>query len=610
MSGNGASPTISEVLNDTFGFPEFRPGQEEVIDTIMGGGNVLAVMPTGSGKSLCYQVPAIALPGITVVVSPLVALMQDQVAALKLAGVAAETINSSRDRGTNIETWRGVSGGTIKLLYLSPERLMTEQMLSALSGLPLSLVVVDEAHCISQWGPAFRPEYADLTRLKELFPKTPVAAFTATADEVTREDIADKLFSGDARVFVAGFDRPNISLAVEMKRGWKQQLKAFLADHEGQSGIVYCLSRKKTEEAAQLMCDEGIRALPYHAGLDAQVRNRNQDIFLTEPGVVMAATIAFGMGIDKPDVRYVFHTDMPGSVEAYYQEIGRAGRDGAPAEACMLYGLDDMRMRRVFIEDEESTPERKRREHKRLDALIGYCEAPECRRRSLLAYFGETTEPCGNCDVCLNPVPLTDGTVEGQKALSAVVRTGQRFGAAHIIDVLRGNNTEKVLNARHDQLPTFGVGEDLKKEEWRSILRQLVAAGFLEIDIQGYGGMKMTAAGRDLLKGEKTFSYRTDVVHRKPAPKKSAKTRAEEADLTGEEMTLLGTLKELRLELARERNVPAYVIFSDRSLQDMARKRPGSLEEFAEVFGVGEAKLRDFAEPFLAAIGTAGPPSE
>ena len=416
MSGNGAAPTISEVLNDTFGFPEFRPGQEEVIDTIMGGGNVLAVMPTGSGKSLCYQVPAIALPGVTVVVSPLVALMQDQVAALKLAGVAAETINSSRDRGANIETWRSVSDGTTKLLYLSPERLMTEQMLSALSGLPLSLVVVDEAHCISQWGPAFRPEYADLTRLKELFPETPVAAFTATADEITREDIADKLFSGDARIFVAGFDRPNISLAVEMKRGWKQQLKSFLADHEGQSGIVYCLSRKKTEEAAQLMCDEGIRALPYHAGLDAGTRNRNQDIFLTEPGVVMAATIAFGMGIDKPDVRYVFHTDMPGSVEAYYQEIGRAGRDGAPAEACMLYGLDDMRMRRVFIEDEESTPERKRREHKRLDALIGYCEAPECRRRSLLAYFGETTEPCGNCDVCLNPVPLTDGTVEGQKA--------------------------------------------------------------------------------------------------------------------------------------------------------------------------------------------------
>ena len=605
MSGNGAAPTISEVLNDTFGFPEFRPGQEEVIDTIMGGGNVLAVMPTGSGKSLCYQVPAIALPGVTVVVSPLVALMQDQVAALKLAGVAAETINSSRDREANVATWRGVSDGTTKLLYLSPERLMTEQMLSALSSLPLSLIVVDEAHCISQWGPAFRPEYADLTRLKELFPETPVAAFTATADEITREDIADKLFAGEARIFVAGFDRPNISLGVEMKRSWKQQLKSFLAEHEDQSGIVYCLSRKKTEEAAQLMCDEGIRALPYHAGLDAETRNRNQDIFLTEPGVVMAATIAFGMGIDKPDVRYVFHTDMPGSVEAYYQEIGRAGRDGAPAEAHMLYGLDDMRMRRVFIEDEESTTERKRREHKRLDALIGYCEAPECRRRSLLAYFGETTEPCGNCDVCLNPVALTDGTVEGQKALSAVVRTGQRFGAAHIIDVLRGNSTEKVLNARHDQLPTFGVGEDLKKEEWRSILRQLVAAGFLEIDIQGYGGMKMTEAGRALLKGEKSFSYRTDVVHRKTAPKKSAKTRAEEAELTGEELTLLGALKELRLELARERNVPAYVIFSDRSLQDMARKRPSSVEEFADVFGVGESKLRDFAEPFLAAIGSA-----
>ena len=603
MTDGGAQSPIHQLLKDVFGFDEFRPGQEDVISSILEGCSVLAVMPTGSGKSLCYQIPALALDGLTIVVSPLVALMRDQVAALKLAGVAAETINSSQERSENIATWRRVADGEVKLLYLSPERLMTGQMLDAIAKLPLKLIVIDEAHCVSQWGPAFRPEYEDLSRLKDLFPGLPVAAFTATADETTRQDVERKLLSGTVRSFVSGFDRPNIHLSVQMKQSWKRQLGDFLEGREGESGIVYCLSRKKTEEAAAFLNDSGIRAVPYHAGMDAGQRTRNQDAFITESGIVVAATIAFGMGIDKPDVRFVFHTDMPGSTEAYYQEIGRAGRDGAAADACMLYGLDDIRMRRVFIEDEDSTPDRKRREHQRLDALIGYCEAPECRRRTLLAYFGEQSEPCGNCDMCLNPASLSDGTQEGRKALSAIMRTGQRFGAGHIIDVLRGQNTEKVVNARHDQLPTFGVGADHDKNAWRSIIRQLVAAHFLELDIKGYGGLQVTDKGRDLLKGDAEFRYRTDAVHRVSAKaRKKAAPPADAEPLSEDELVLYATLKELRLELAREKGVPAYVVFSDKSLHDMALRRPRSEAEFGDVFGVGEAKLKEFSEPFLQAI--------
>lgn len=595
-----------EILKATFGYSEYRLNQEPVIAAIMNGQSVLAVMPTGAGKSLCYQIPALALDGVTIVVSPLVALMRDQVAALQLAGVAAETINSSQDRAQNVAVWKRVAGGETKLLYLSPERLMTAQMLEALHDLPLALLVVDEAHCVSQWGPAFRPDYEDLQQLKDLFPGVPVTAFTATADEITRQDVADKLLGKNPEIFVSGFDRPNIQLNVDMKSSWKQQLGAFIKDHDGESGIVYCLSRKKTEEAAAFLNEAGIRCLPYHAGMDAALRTRNQDAFLTEPGIVMAATIAFGMGIDKPDVRFVFHTDMPGSIEAYYQEIGRAGRDGTAAEARMLYGLDDMRMRRVFIENEDSTPERKRREHKRLDALIGYCEAPECRRRTLLSYFGEQTEACGNCDTCLNPVSLSDGKLEGQKALSAVLRTGQRFGAAHIIDVLRGQKTEKILNAGHDRLPTHGVGADHDKGAWRSIIRQLVAADFLSLDIQGYGGLKITGKGRLLLKGEAEFHYRADVVHRATKASKPKRSRVE-TDLSEGDLDLFQRLKALRLELAQERGVPAYVVFSDKSLQDMAQRKPQSEVQFAEVFGVGKAKLQDFAEPFLKAIAEDAP---
>ena len=594
------------VLKNVFGFPNFRPGQEAVVDALLSGKDVLAVMPTGSGKSLCYQIPALVLGGLTIVVSPLVALMQDQVSALQLTGVLAGTINSSRDRSDNIAVWRRAAAGELRLLYLSPERLMTDRMLGAITRLKVDLIVIDEVHCISQWGPAFRPEYEDLTRLKTLFPEVPIAALTATADEVTRSDIAARLFpKRPPRVFVAEFDRPNIHLSVEMRRDWKQQLMALVSTHADESGIVYCLSRRKTEETAAFLADQGVTALPYHAGMDGFERTANQNRFLTEKGVVIVATIAFGMGIDKPDVRFVFHIDIPGSLEAYYQEIGRAGRDGQSASASMLYGFDDIRMRRQFIEQEESTDERNRREHKRLDALIGYCEAATCRRRVLLAYFGDRIEKCGNCDVCQNPITLADGTTEAALALSAVVDTGELYGAAHIIDVLRGASTQKIARAGHQSIATYGQGADLGKEEWRTIIRQLVAANLLRLDIEGYGGLKLTDDGGALLRGEKTFSYRVYAVKpdrkRKPVTGKKVTSPAV-VELSSSEVLLLGRLKQLRLQLAQERGMPAYVIFSDRSLEDMARRQPRSLPEFADIHGVGKIKLRDLAEPFLAAI--------
>ena len=603
-----AATDARRVLRESFGFEEFRPGQEAVIEAVLAGRDALAVMPTGSGKSLCFQVPALVTGGLTVVVSPLVALMQDQVAALKLAGVAADCINSGNGRAENAAAWRRAAAGTTRLLYMAPERLMTGRMLEALKDLPVRLIAIDEAHCISQWGPAFRPEYADLCGLRQHFPGVPIVALTATADEVTREDIVQKLFGGRVEQFVLGFDRPNIRLTVEMKRDWKRQLRSFVARHEGESGIVYCLSRRKTEEAAAMLAADGVRALPYHAGMAAAEREAHQDAFMSQPGVVIAATIAFGMGIDKADVRYVFHCDLPGSVEAYYQEIGRAGRDGAPAEAHMLYGLDDIRIRRQFIENEDAGRERKRREHKRLDALLGYCEAPECRRVALLEYFGEGIGPCGNCDVCLDPSERIDGTEEARMVLSAAYRSGQRFGAAHLIDIVRGTKTEKIARFGHDRLPAFGIGADRGKNEWRSLIRQMVAAGLLRIDIGGYGGIGITDKGLGLLRGEGAFLYREDTVI-VPTRSKARKPRVPQGDdvqpLADEDEALLASLKALRLEIARERGVPAYVVFTDRSLIDMVRRRPGTEAEFAEVNGVGAAKLREFAMPFLAALAAA-----
>jgi len=593
-------------LREKFGFNEFRPGQEAAIDALLTGRSALAVMPTGSGKSLCFQIPALLLDGLTIVVSPLVALMQDQVAALKLAGVAADGIHSGNGHGENVEAWQRAAAGNTRLLYMSPERLMTERMLAALKRLPIKMFAIDEAHCISQWGPAFRPEYADLSRLRELFPDIPIAALTATADEITRGDIAERLFGGSVEQIVLGFDRPNIRLTVTMKREWKKQLAEFVSRFDGDSGIVYCLSRRKTEECAAMLVANGIRALPYHAGMSAEEREANQNVFMTEPGVVIVATIAFGMGIDKADVRYVFHADLPSSVEAYYQEIGRAGRDGAPAEAHMLYGLDDIRMRRQFIENEEAGDERRRREHKRLDALLGYCEAPLCRRVTLLEYFGERTGACGNCDACLSPAERADGTIEAKLILSAAKQTGEVFGASHLIDVLRGANTEKIARFRHDRLDCYGTGSERNANEWRSLVRQMVAGGFLQIDIAGYGGIKFTGKGRELARGEGEFLYRKDAVERRSKTERSQarKQERQSADhaLTERQGELLVRLKSLRLELAKEREVPAYVVFADRTLIEMAQRQPRNEAEFATISGVGAKKLEQFAEPFLAAI--------
>ncbi|QEX23115.1 ATP-dependent DNA helicase RecQ [Hypericibacter adhaerens] len=608
-----AAPTLSPVhraalashLTEVFGFTALRPGQAQAIEALLGGRHVLAVMPTGAGKSLCYQLPALVLGGLTVVVSPLLALMRDQVAALRLNGIAAASINSDQSRDDNIAVWRRVQAGEVRLLYLSPERLMTEAMLSALAKLDLKLVAIDEAHCISQWGPAFRPEYEALSSLRERFPGVPIVGLTATADPATRADIAAKVFAGQVVSVVTGFDRPNLSLAVTLKDGWKKQVLEFVKARAGQSGIVYCLSRKKTEEVAALLQEAGHKALAFHAGMESAVKEQIQDRFMTEPGIVMVATIAFGMGIDKPDIRYVLHTDLPASPEAYYQEIGRAGRDGEPADTMMLYGLDDIRMRRLFIEQEESAPERKRREHKRLDALIAYCEAPECRRRMLLRYFGDESGPCGNCDVCLDPVETREGTAEAGLVLEMVRRTGQKFGAAHIVNLLRGAKNEKTASFGHEALPGFGAGAERGQNEWQGIIRQMVAAGLLDIDIQGYGGLRATPPGLALLKGGGSFRYRPDRLG-KASRKERAASRAtkgsEDLDAAGAE--LLQRLKALRLTLAKARHVPAYVIFSDRSLADMAAKRPRDETEFAGVFGVGEAKRREFGKLFLQEISS------
>jgi len=599
------TPEAIRILKDTFGYDSFRPGQEDIIGALLADEHVLAVMPTGSGKSMCFQIPALMRGGLALVVSPLVALMEDQVAALKLAGVAAETINSSHPYEVNVETWRSVAAGSVRLLYISPERLMTGRMLDALSRLPVTLIAVDEAHCISRWGQSFRPEYEALSRLPGAFPGVPIAALTATADEATRADIAEKLFSGRGRMFISGSDRPNIRLHVAPRAERNRQLLDVVREHEGESGIVYCLSRAKVERAAAFLNDNCVRALPYHAGMDKAARTANQDTFMTEPAVVMVATIAFGMGIDKPDVRYVIHMDLPGNVEAYYQEIGRAGRDGLPAEAHLFYGVDDIRMRRLFIEEAGGSEEHLRREHKRLDALIAFCEAPECRRRALLAYFDESLEaPCGNCDVCLYPPELADGTQAARQALSAVAHSGQRFGAVHVIDILRGADTERIRNLGHGRLPSYGSGNAIEKTEWRTIFRQLIAAGYLRLDVAGHGGMSLTQKGLDLSNGQGEFRYRRDAAtgkaRTKTGRKSSGKTPA--GDLSDSETGLLLALKDLRRRLAAERGVPAYIVFADRALEDMARKQPRSEADFATVHGVGAAKLRDFARPFLTCI--------
>ena len=596
-----SSDAKRRILKDVFGFDAFRAGQTTAIDTLLDGRHVLAVMPTGAGKSLCYQVPALVKGGLTLVVSPLVALMQDQVAALRLAGVAADTINSSFDRDTNVAAWRRAAAGQTRLLYLAPERLMTPRMLDALARLDISLIAIDEAHCISQWGPAFRREYEDLGRLRDLFPAVPIIALTATADESTRADIATRIFGGEVETLVLGFDRPNINLAVEARQDGKRQLLDFVRRHAGRSGIVYCLSRKKTEETAEFLCRNGIKALPYHAGMTKEDRDANQNRFMTEPTLVMVATIAFGMGIDKPDVAFVFHTDLPGSLEAYYQEIGRAGRDGRSAEARMLYGLGDIRMRRMFIDDEDTPAEHKRRSHARLNTLIGYCETAQCRRQILLGYFGEDAQPCGNCDNCVATVAFADGAAEARLIMAAIAESGARFGPAHIVDILRGSETQKIEAWNHNRLASFGTGAAHKKTIWQSLIRQLVAGGYLLLDADGHGGLSIGVKGAALNRGQVAFSYRPD--SRRPTSRDRGSVE-DPKSMEGEDPdpVLLPTLKALRLRLAQERQVPAFVIFSDRTLIDMARQRPGDLDAFMQVHGVGYRKRAEFGQVFIDAI--------
>ena len=588
------------VLSQVFGFENFRPGQKEVVDSLMAGRNVLAVMPTGSGKSLCYQVPALAMGGLAVVVSPLVALMQDQVAALKLAGVEAETINSSASREDNVEIWRRVAAGIVKILYLAPERLMTAQMISALKKLDVRLIAVDEAHCISQWGASFRPEYDALQNIAQEFPGVPIGAFTATADQSTRQDIVKKMFGGKADEYVAGFDRPNIQLGVAPKNETKKQILEFLGDHKEESGIIYSLSRKSTEEWAAYLKTQGFKAIAYHAGMSPDARADNQNTFMTEPAIIVCATIAFGMGIDKPDVRFVIHADLPSSLDAYYQEIGRAGRDGEPAHAQMFYGQQDIMMRRRFIDDEDSGEDRRKRELQRLDSLVAYADANGCRRQVLLTYFGEDAEPCGNCDMCLDPAEMIDGSDHARKVIEAVQQTGSRFGAGYLADILLGQHTDKVQSTGHSKLLAFGLGADHSRTHWQSLVRQMIGAALLKKNDDGYGGISLTPRGLQLSKGQGEFKYRAEAIRVTRKDKKAALV----AKIDPRAQDLLQVLKALRLKLATKRRVPAYVIFPDRTLIDMAQKVPLTKWDFAEVSGVGEAKLEQFGEIFLEEIKT------
>lgn len=589
------------ILRTTFGFASFRPGQEDVIQTVLSGSDVLAVMPTGSGKSLCYQVPALLRDGVTVVVSPLIALMRNQVASLRAFGISAASLSSANDYAENRAILEQVVRSELRLVYIAPERLAKPEIRDLLKRSRVNLLAVDEAHCISQWGHDFRPEYMSLGALRAELGGAPVLALTATADAATRADILAKLFPQRPRVFVHGFDRPNLRLAMRPKLSARKQVMDFVDAHPGDSGIVYCSSRRQTEELAADLRADGRKALPYHAGMESAARSKNQDVFLQEDGVVVVATVAFGMGIDKPDVRFVCHAGLPKNIESYYQEIGRAGRDGLPADTLTLYGLDDIRLRRMQIEQSDAPESQKRVEKQRMNALISLCEAPRCRRQTLLAYFGESTQPCGNCDLCIDGVEVVDGTIAAQKALSAIARTGERFGTEHLVNLLCGDATEAIMKFNHDRLPTFGVGKEHGKPEWRSIFRQLYAAQAISLDITNYGRWTITEQGRGVLKGAARIELRKQTLGPSDGSKQRRGRKAP-LDLGDVDPALYEALRSRRSEMAKEQAVPAYVIFPDRSLADMSRLKPSTLEAMAEVHGVGRAKLARYGDEFLGVI--------
>jgi ATP-dependent DNA helicase RecQ len=605
-----------DTLRRVFGYASFLGPQEQIIDHLIGGGDALVLMPTGGGKSLCYQIPSLLREGVGVVVSPLIALMQDQVDALLQAGVRAAFLNSSQDFATAAGVERRLRMDDLDLIYVAPERLLTDRFLALMDHLVgrnrLALFAIDEAHCVSQWGHDFRPEYIQLSTLHQRYPGVPRIALTATADRLTRQEISTRLGLEAARVFVSSFDRPNIRYTV-VERGEgsmspRRQLLEFLGAHRGAAGIVYCLSRKKVDETAAWLNDQGLTALAYHAGLDAVTRQRHQQRFLREDGIVMVATIAFGMGIDKPDVRFVAHLDLPKSLEAYYQETGRAGRDGEPADAWMTYGLNDVVIHRLRIDESTAGDEQKRVERSKLDPLIAWCETAACRRVVLLRYFGEEVgTPCGNCDNCLDPPELWDGTVAARKAMSAVLRTGQRFGAGHLIDILRGKATEKVRQFGHARLPTFGVGADLDDAGWRSVFRQLLAAGLLHADAASFGGLRLTDAARPILRGEAALSLRKQArragAGKHARPRESAlavrQSGAAVSVASPADARLFDALRAWRADLAREQGVPAYVILHDKTLRELAARRPPNLAALLGVPGIGQAKAERYGEALL-----------